>query len=439
MEQTSFVPEPVSAGQARKVLREVLERTARTDWADAAELALSEVVTNAILHARTTFEVTIEVFEHHLMVQVRDGSPALPEQREYALPATTGRGMALVAAVSQACGVHQLGVDGKVVWFCMDDASDPAADSPVALDWDIDGESVAGGALDAGTTVQLHNVPATLWLAARQHHEAMLRELLLHLTQDDQLRLGLHPAEEAHSLVSRNIQRAVDPSQAAGTAVAALPEGHPSPLPLVPRELNIGVTIPMGMGASFAQLQDALDTAERLAVEGRLLMHPGLPEIVAVRDWVCEQVVAQLAGVAPSPWAGTALEQFETATHGRDDDDLGWDDSLVVNSLVGVVAADQANRIVAVSKPLADFLGWRVEDLVGRRVVTLIPPGLREAHVAGFSRHLTTGQAHILGVPVTLPVLHADGHELQCQVLVERAHHGNHAVYLAWMDPIAQA
>ncbi len=57
----------------------------------------------------------------------------------------------------------------------------------------------------------------------------------------------------------------------------------------------------------------------------------------------------------------------------------------------GVVAADDANRIIAIRDPLAELPGWRPGDLVGRRVVTLIPPALREAHVAGFTRHLTTG------------------------------------------------
>jgi PAS domain S-box-containing protein len=39
-----------------------------------------------------------------------------------------------------------------------------------------------------------------------------------------------------------------------------------------------------------------------------------------------------------------------------------------------VIAADDANRIVAVSRPLARLLGWRPEDLAGRRVVTVVPP-----------------------------------------------------------------
>jgi PAS domain S-box-containing protein len=113
-----------------------------------------------------------------------------------------------------------------------------------------------------------------------------------------------------------------------------------------------------------------------------------------------------------------------------------WDASAVRDADRGVVAADDANRIIAVSRPLAAELGWEVDDLVGRRVVALIPPPLREAHVAGFSRHLHTGEAHVLGVPLRLPVLRADGSEVECDFLIEQADaDGGRPVYLAWITP----
>jgi PAS domain S-box-containing protein len=116
-----------------------------------------------------------------------------------------------------------------------------------------------------------------------------------------------------------------------------------------------------------------------------------------------------------------------------------WDATLVRDSDRGVVAADDTNRIVAVSRPLAALLGWQVDDLVGRRVVTLIPPALREAHVAGFSRHLSTGEAHVLGRPVDLPVLRSDGTQVMCRFLVERAPtNPGRSVYVAWISPLEE-
>jgi PAS domain S-box-containing protein len=218
-------------------------------------------------------------------------------------------------------------------------------------------------------------------------------------------------------------------------STSALPAGHPTTLRWIPDAIDLHLSLPPHMGAAFAALQDALDVAERLAVADKLLVRPGLPEIVAVRDWVCEQIQSQVSGVPATPWPGTSQERFETSTHAGTDPD--WDLGAVLSSGRGVVAADDANRIIGISEPLAAHLGWRPEELVGRRVVTLIPPSLREAHVAGFTRHLTTGEAHALGVPLTLPVLHADGREVVCRFLVEQAApRGHRAVYLAWIDPV---
>ncbi len=113
------------------------------------------------------------------------------------------------------------------------------------------------------------------------------------------------------------------------------------------------------------------------------------------------------------------------------------DATAVSEAATDTVADDDANRVVAVSFPFAELVGWRVEDLVGQRVVTVIPPHLREAHVAGFSRHLTTGRAHALAVHLELPVLRADGSEVLCHFLVAGAPaHGGRAVYVAWIDPL---
>ena len=241
--------------------------------------------------------------------------------------------------------------------------------------------------------------------------------------------------------ISEGVVRALDAANRAGRTRPSVPDGHPSPLPWSADALDLALHVPIDAASEYLTLPDVLDTAERLAVEGRLLARPGLPEIVAVRDWACEQVVAQLAGIAPSPWPGTADERFETEIHGPAPlDDTTWDADVVRLAERAVVAADDANRIVAVSPALAELVGWDIDELVGRRVVTLIPPHLREAHVAGFSRHLSTGESHVLGQPVELPVLHADGREIACRFLVERAEASvaGRAVYLAWLDPLGR-
>jgi PAS domain S-box-containing protein len=423
--------------EARRLLRQALQSAERHELLEVAELAVSEVVTNAVVHAHTPVELWVGVGDSEVWVEVRDFCPTLPVQRDYDIQATTGRGMGLVSALASACGVHSLGEEGKVVWFCVSAEAVSVDPDDLLAAWDID-DLLDDDAPDPGRDVTLLSMPATLWLSARQHHDALLREFLLYQAANHTESPELATADAARAVISTAVIDAVDSAQAAGTAEPALPEGHPSPLPWVPKQLDLNLKVPNDAASMFATLQDVLDSAERLAVEGRLLIRPALPEIVAVRDWACEQVIAQLAGNRPSAWPGTDQERFEHELHDRAAPALPqWDSTVVTDATTGVIAADDANRIIAVSDRLAEVVGWDPADLVGRRVVTLIPPALREAHVAGFSRHLSTGEAHALGVPLDLPVLRKDGTEVMCRFLVERAPlTQGRAVYLAWIDPL---
>lgn len=436
-----------SVRRARRFLREQLSAAGHQDWSDPAELALSEIVTNGVLHAHTELVVSVRVLPDAVHVEVRDANPTLPVQRRgHGADATTGRGLELVAALTRGCGVRPE-AGGKVVWFEVGDAADEAGPSEEQLlaAWDIDGAwEVDGGHRPAAVDVHdvvLKGLPTTLWLAAREHHEALLRELVLYVAEHpDALPVApdLRAADEARQLIWTRLVEEIDRARQAGAASRPLPAGHPSPLPDVPVAVDLQLEVPVRTAPMFGALQDALDVCERLAEADLLLVRPGLPEIVAVRDWACEQVVAQLAGVPASPWGGADQSEFVEQVHDRDTPDAPrWDADSVTQSERGVVAADDANRIIAISASLARTVGRERADLIGRRVVALIPPALREAHVAGFSRHLTTGQAHVLDVPLTLPVLHRDGREIDCSFLVQRApSHGGRPVYLAWIEPL---
>jgi anti-sigma regulatory factor (Ser/Thr protein kinase) len=91
------------------------------DWdahqfADDAVLLLSELVTNAVLHAGTDIEVTVQLDKDVLRVEVRDGDARLPTVRHYSLLSGTGRGLALVAQTARSWDVEPLPT-GKRVWF----------------------------------------------------------------------------------------------------------------------------------------------------------------------------------------------------------------------------------------------------------------------------------------------------------------------------------
>jgi PAS domain S-box-containing protein len=456
----AFDPALISAREARRFVRGVLEEGGRTEWVDAAELAVSEVVTNVVLHAHTAFTLTVRLTGDHVRVEVRDENPALPQQRSYDDEATTGRGMALVETVTDAHGVQALGGEGKVVWFCVGSAGDDVDPEDLLAAWDDDGWDVTG--LDEGlseadareaaaapdpaeepvVTVRLLRMPPTLWLVTRQHHDALLRELALY-------RAGHAPsgvsaedlalADAARTAVGAAVDAAVARVRLGADERLPLPENHPAPLPAVPAQLDLEIAVPASGGRAFAVLGRVLRAAEELARTDALLVLPGLPEVVALGAWAADSVVRQLDGAEPEPWPGADDERFAGLTaDGGTPLPTGWDVASVRDAERGAVAADDANRIVAISRPLAELLGHRVDDLVGRRVVTIVPPRFREAHVAGFTRHLTTGEAHVLGVELVLPVLRRDGTEVDCTFVIEQAGTSDgRRVYTAWITPTA--
>ena len=248
----------------------------------------------------------------------------------------------------------------------------------------------------------------------------------------------LAAVDAARALVDAAVDADLERAREQGRAAVPLPEYHPGALPAVPPTMELRLQVRPADAEAFAVLQDVLDEGERLAAGGRLLLRPGLPEVVAVRDWACEQVIAQAAGSPPGAWSGADDDRF---TLGAPDRPVpsGWDDTDVRASTAGVIAVDDANRVVALSRPLAELLGWSPDDLVGRRVVAIIPPRFREAHVAGFTRHLASGDARALGVDLELPVLCADGTEVACRFrIASTPTPGGRIVYVAQISPLEQ-
>ena len=115
---TTLPPEPMSARACRRFLVSALDEWGADQFADEAVLLLSELVTNAVLHAGTDIEVTIRLDGEVLRVEVRDGDPRLPSVRHYSLLSGTGRGLALVAETARKWDAEPLpSGQGKTVWF----------------------------------------------------------------------------------------------------------------------------------------------------------------------------------------------------------------------------------------------------------------------------------------------------------------------------------
>jgi len=433
----TFPPHPSSPAAARRLLGTILKDCGRPDWRDAAELALTELTTNALLHAHTEMTVRISCDDQLLHVEVEDNSPVVPTQRGYGTESSTGRGLGLVAAITHEHGITRTDT-GKIVWFALNALSDETDETDIdaLLDaWRDDDLPSAPGPTPPGRSVTLAGFPPTLWLAAAEMHDALLRELALFRAGRDLDTSDLAAADQARFAVRSALAAALARQGTRAQARSPLPPGHPARLQDVPPVLDLEILVGTEAPEHFAALQDVLDEANRLAADGQLLTHPALPEVIAVRDWAAEQVISALSGQAPMPWPGADAEHFaQQLDHAVREFD--FDVSAVVNGDRAAIVVDGQNRILGISASLAAEVGWEVDDLVGRRVVAIVPPPFREAHVAGLTRHLSTGEAHALRVDLQLPVLCADGTEVLCGFWIDadRSRNGQ-PVYIAYISP----
>jgi anti-sigma regulatory factor (Ser/Thr protein kinase) len=103
---------------ARRVLRRWLHERGCTTTDDAV-LVLSELVTNAMVHAGTGCTIEMQHDDDRLLLDVRDPSPTPPVIAVVRPHDTRGRGLRIVDAVAGAWGWEPT-VDGKRVWANLD-------------------------------------------------------------------------------------------------------------------------------------------------------------------------------------------------------------------------------------------------------------------------------------------------------------------------------
>lgn len=118
-----FPPTPRAARAARKMVEAWLS-AGGLDMSDhEVGLAVSELVTNAAMHAGTPLYVQAQHAGGVVRVEVHDGSTTLPAIRKSGTAG--GRGLSLVAALSTSWGA-ELTKGGKMVWCEFVEGNEPA-------------------------------------------------------------------------------------------------------------------------------------------------------------------------------------------------------------------------------------------------------------------------------------------------------------------------
>lgn len=280
-----------SAPRARAALRDSLTGTVFADRLDDAELALSELVTNAVLHARGSFTVTIEQEASALRVSVQDACAVSPSFSMLDRTAVTGRGLMLVSAVADRWGVDPIPGGGKRVWFEMTasgsgqrDVSDVDA---LLQAWSDDLETDPAREL---VRVVLTDLDTDVVARSEAHVQALLRELAL---------VGGAAAAE-HRDSDLTVHRVLEAAARTDSLRAEL--RHQVSLALTHAQPRVDVTLSLRREAASCvlDLARALEEADRLAragalLSGVLLLEPVPAGLTQARTAYLRRIAAQLS------------------------------------------------------------------------------------------------------------------------------------------------
>jgi anti-sigma regulatory factor (Ser/Thr protein kinase) len=114
--ETVLAAEPVSASKARDFISQHLVAHDLPYLVEDIRLVTSELATNAMVHARTPFVVTLSEVNGVVLLAIRDGSTSVPVRTTPRVTDMGGRGLMLVELLSREWGASTDGSGSKSVW-----------------------------------------------------------------------------------------------------------------------------------------------------------------------------------------------------------------------------------------------------------------------------------------------------------------------------------
>jgi hypothetical protein len=285
---------PRAAADARRWVSDVCHRLERPDLVECAELGVSELVANAVLHATAPFRVRVRGTASHPRIEVIDGStsPPVPPAPlvgdDLDLLLTFGRGLSMVAQCAVAWGAT-IEADSKIVWF------EPAAQmsDEGGAEWVIDSHDQSGPELisDAAVEVRLLGLDVPLHSAlARQYHELRRELRLLSLSHQSD-----YPLAGDLTSMFANFERQF-PATFSDQVRSAETRGLP--------RVDMTFSMMPEAGPIFVTMTEMFDVADAFCRAERLLSLARTPAQRSLQNWLLGELVHQLGGATPQPWSG---------------------------------------------------------------------------------------------------------------------------------------
>jgi len=280
--------------------------------AESAELAVSELVTNAVLHGEAPYHLQLRGTPEHPRFEVHDASTTAPQpstpgggfdidrldldlldaldEEQLAAITTVGRGLDIVARSSAAWGAV-IEEDGKAVWF--EPAAEPNDGSPAEFQVTYGVPKLVEDHTRVGhIAVQINGVPVDAWGRFQRHNRDLRREIrLLALAHADE-----YPLAKVLSDHFDAFEAPLRANMGREQVDAAAAAGH--------RTIDLRLRMPAATAREIGGLIDLLDAADEFSRAERLLTAPRTPEQRAFQIWFLGEFRRQATGAAPVPWYG---------------------------------------------------------------------------------------------------------------------------------------
>jgi len=112
----AFASGPASAAAARRWSRGVTEGWGVPTTGDLVDLVVSELITNAVVHAGGLVQVALDLDDDSITVSVTDAGTGMVARRRRDTDALGGRGLQIIEALASAWGARSCPDRGKTVW-----------------------------------------------------------------------------------------------------------------------------------------------------------------------------------------------------------------------------------------------------------------------------------------------------------------------------------
>ena len=301
---------PRSVQDARRWVVDACRTIGRPDLAECAELGVSELVTNAVLHGQPPVRLQLAGSGDHPRIEVHDASTVAPQpaspaggydvdsfdldsfdEADLASLTSFGRGLDIVARASAAWGA-MIEDDGKTVWF------EPATELA-----DGDGASyqldhATAPPLDERTrigqlAIQVNGVPVDAFSRFQRHYRDLRREIRLLAMAHE----GEYPLAKVLSEHFDALEQPLRSNMGREQVDAARTSGRTT--------VDLRLRMAPALARQVAGLIDLLDAADEFSRAERLLTAPRTPDQRSFQIWFLGEFRRQAAGAAPVRWEGS--------------------------------------------------------------------------------------------------------------------------------------